>query len=169
MLPNQRSVFNFPGFSGLGCVKSWICYHIHTMRVPSFPTTCYTTIFGTLCKQWKQCLFDYVLTGKNKHPATLLSVYFLDMLVMDPFQVYFTQNRYFCFYFLTLTFVFVPSLAYDKGVTVTKPLRGSLRDNWRRKKHPGGHFINQFIVFDFSQYRTFNSIIFVLLTVHFDL
>ena len=72
-------------------------------------------LWNTLQTMKKVLIFDYVITGKNKHPATLLSVYFLDMLVMDPFQVYFTQNRYFCFYFLTLTFVFVPSLAYDKS------------------------------------------------------
>ena len=29
---------------------------------------------------------------------------------MDLFPIYFTQNRYFCFYFFSLTFYFVPSL-----------------------------------------------------------
>ena len=37
-------------------------------------------------------------------------MYFLDMLVMDLFPIFFTQNHYFCFYFLTLAFYFVPGL-----------------------------------------------------------
>ena len=37
-------------------------------------------------------------------------MYVLDMLVMDLFPNYFTQNHYFGFYFLTLAFYFVPSL-----------------------------------------------------------
>ena len=32
------------------------------------------------------------------------------MLVMDLFPIYLTQNHYFCFYFFTLAFYFVPSL-----------------------------------------------------------
>ena len=37
-------------------------------------------------------------------------MYVLDMLVMDLSPNYFTQNHYFCFYFLTLAFYFVHSL-----------------------------------------------------------
>ena len=36
-------------------------------------------------------------------------MYFLDMLVMDLFPIYLIQNHYFCFYFFTLAFYFVPS------------------------------------------------------------
>ena len=32
------------------------------------------------------------------------------MLVMDLFPIYLTENHYFCFYFFTLAFYFVPSL-----------------------------------------------------------
>ena len=48
--------------------------------------------------------------GEHKHLATPLSMYFLDMLVMDLFAISFTQNHYFYFYFLNLAFYFVPSL-----------------------------------------------------------
>ena len=60
--------------------------------------------------------------GENKHLATHLSVYILDMLVMDLFPIYFTQNHYFCFYFFTLAFYFVPILDYwdKRGVYTCK-------------------------------------------------
>ena len=50
-------------------------------------------------------------SGRGRHPATPLSMYLLNMLVMDLFSPrYFAQNRYFCFYSLTVAFYFVPSL-----------------------------------------------------------
>ena len=68
------------------------------------------TIFGTLRPKQNNLVIWLRHNGENKHLATPLSMYFLDMLVMDIFPIYFTQNHYFCFYFFTLAFYFVPSL-----------------------------------------------------------
>ena len=72
-------------------------------------------------------------------------MYVLDMLVMDLFPIYFTQNHYFCFYFLTLAFYFVPSLdnALDKAGEEANGIR---RQNLKRKKelvfgHPDYHVL----------------------------
>ena len=71
------------------------------------------TIFGTLWPKQNNLVILLRHNGENKHLATPLSMYFLDMLVMDLFPIYFTQNHYFCFYFLTLAFYFVPSLGKE--------------------------------------------------------
>ena len=71
------------------------------------------TIFGTLWPKQNNLVIWLRHNGGNKHLATPLSMYFLDMLVMDLFPIYFTQNHYFCFYFLTLPFYFVPSLGKE--------------------------------------------------------
>ena len=68
------------------------------------------TIFGTLWPKQNNPVIWLRHNGENKYLATPLSMHFLDMLVMDLFPIYFTQNHYFCFYFLTLAFYFVPSL-----------------------------------------------------------
>ena len=68
------------------------------------------TIFGTLWPKQNHPVIRLRHNGENKRLATALSMYFLDMLIMDLFPIYFTQNRYFCFDFLTLAFYFVPSL-----------------------------------------------------------
>ena len=68
------------------------------------------TIFGTLWPKQNNPVMLLRHNGENKHLATPLSMYFLDMLVTDLCPIYFTQNPYFCVYFLTLAFYFVPSL-----------------------------------------------------------
>ena len=68
------------------------------------------TIFRTLWPKQNHPVIWLRHNGENKHLATALAMYFLDMLIMDLFPIYFTQNRYICFYFLTLAFYFVPSL-----------------------------------------------------------
>ena len=68
------------------------------------------TIFGTLRPKQNNPVIWLRHNEKNKHLATPLSLYFLDMLVMDLFPIYLIQNHYFCFYFFTFAFYFVPSL-----------------------------------------------------------
>ena len=81
------------------------------------------TIFGTLWPKQNNPVMLLRHNGENKHLATPLSMYFLDMLVMDHFQIYFTQNHYFCFYFLTLAFYFVPSLDSRGRDTISRASR----------------------------------------------
>ena len=80
------------------------------------------TIFGTLWPKQNNPVIWLRHNGENKHLATHLSVYILDMLVMDLFPIFFTQNHYFCFYFFTLAFYFVPILDYwdKRGVYTCK-------------------------------------------------
>ena len=81
------------------------------------------TIFGTLWPKQNHPVIRLRHNGGNKHLATVLSMYFLDMLIMDLFPIYFTQNRYFCFYFLTLAFYFVPSLGkFELGSSTPQPI-----------------------------------------------
>ena len=68
------------------------------------------TIFGTLWPKQNNPVIWLRHNGGNKHLATPLSVYLLDMLGTDLFPIYLTQNHYFYFYFFTLAFYFVPSL-----------------------------------------------------------
>ena len=53
---------------------------------------------------------------------------------MDLFPIYLTQNHYFCFYFFTLAFYFVPSLDNTSGCvklkTVTDIRRSRARNSF---------------------------------------
>ena len=82
------------------------------------------TIFGILWPKQNHLVIWIRHNGESKHLATPLSMYFLDMLVMGLFPIYFTQNHYFCFYFFTLAFYFVPSLGNSSsyGPWVSSPL-----------------------------------------------
>ena len=108
-------------------------------------------LWNTLAKQNNQVIW-LRHNGENKHLVTPLSMYFLDMLVMDLFPIYFTQNHYFCFYFLTLAFYFVPSLdnqfsVYFSLATVASHSRMvTLTHSRKRKQVKPGRRASNFVV-----------------------
>ena len=90
------------------------------------------TIFGTLWPKQNHPVIWLRHNGRKQTPCDSSIDVLFGYVGNGPFPKIFTQNHYFCFYFLTLAFYFVPSLGKNKNKTKNRKLKNrfSHKSEW---------------------------------------